>query len=52
MTDLVEQLRATAQAEKAKAPPLADSTLASLLAEAADEIQWLNLRIQRLEGMA
>ena len=52
MTDLVDDLRAAAQAEKAKAPPLADQTLATLLIEAADEIQWLNLRIQRLEGMA
>lgn len=52
MTDLVEQLRAAADRETAKAPPMADLSLATLLAEAADEIQWLNLRIQRLEGMA
>ena len=52
MTDLVEQLRDAAQAQVAKAPPMADHKLATLLTEAADEIQWLNLRIQRLEGMA
>ena len=52
MIDLVEQLRAAAQAEKAKAPPMADQTLATLLAEAADEIVWLSARIERLEGLA
>lgn len=51
MADLVADLRAAAQAEEAKAPPLADQKVANLLTEAADEIYWLRLRIRRLEGM-
>jgi hypothetical protein len=49
---LVVQLRELARQEEAKAPPLLDNRVSQILRDAANEIERLNLRIRRLEGLA